>query len=304
LQNSLIIPLKSELTEQQIRTLQEDNERVVSFVFGKMNKNTHKAYFFAFKKFFETLPQVSLKEINIGHIQLYRLKYLNKKSLSTQRQAITLLNAFFQHLYDERYIERNPFKTLKLPKQGLPDYTKKVPAVDEIDKLIEVAKSSRDKVLIEFLYLTGLRISEALNLKFGDFKADKNNSRYVAYFKGKGGSDSRIVISSELYSKLDSLVNSEKQSYLFKSSKFKEKSITSNAVAKLFKNLSLKARLKYNINPHALRHAHGTHALANGATLEDIKVGLNHSSLQSTFGYTKSGIKNISSDYLKKIDKK
>ncbi len=291
-----IINRVGELTKAQENQFLEDNKRAIEFIFSQSNALTKSAYSQILKKFFETIPAVSLKEINIGHIELYRLNYLNAKSINTQRNAIQVLRAFFQDIFEDRYIDRNPFKRIKPPKKEEESFLKRIPSRDDINKLKSFTKNDRDKLLIDFLYKTGLRISEALSLKIEDFKENKEGA-YEAYFKGKGNKTGLVKVRNDFYEDLLNITGEE--GFIFRNlRREKHKAVTSKHVANLFKKLSKEAKIKPEIHPHALRHAHGTHAILNGARIEEIQKGLRHSSIDMSVKYSKTAINKTSSDYI------
>ena len=181
----------------------------------------------------------------------------------------------------------------------------KTPAPEEIKRLIEVAERKRDKLLIEFLYFTGLRISEALSLKFGQFTKMKNKKSLILFnVKGKGDKTRFGTISEDFYLRLKSelLKSDESDSdmiYLFRREKGDtDKSISRFYVSKLLKELSLKAKLKNPIWPHGLRHAHATHALSKGASLSSIQKTLGHSDIKITGKYLAVEVDGLSSEVL------
>lgn len=148
--NYLIINRVGELSETQENQFLEDNKRAIEFIFSQSNELTKSSYTQIIKKFFEIIPLVSLKEINIGHIELYRLNYLNEKSINTQRNALQVLRAFFQDLFEDRYIDRNPFKRIKAPKREEESFLKKIPSLDDINRFKSFTTNGRDKTLIDF----------------------------------------------------------------------------------------------------------------------------------------------------------
>jgi integrase/recombinase XerD len=180
----------------------------------------------------------------------------------------------------------------------------KTPSVDDIKRIIEVCERGRDKLLIEFLYFTGLRISEALSLKFSQVTKLKNKDLMIFNVKGKGDKTRFGTISIEFYSRLKSKLLKEGESdtdsiYLFRREKGDHnKPISRFYVSRLLKELSLKAKLINPIWPHGLRHAHATHALEKGASLSSIQKTLGHSDIKTTGKYLAVEVTGLSSEVL------
>jgi integrase/recombinase XerD len=145
----------------------------------------------------------------------------------------------------------------------------------------------RNKVIIEMLYSTGMRISELINIKIPDM----DMKRGILKVTGKGNKQ-RIVpvydslkklIEDYLKIRLEYFVKNRDNGYLFLN-KFGNK-LTRNYCWMMIKKYSEEAGIK-NISPHGIRHSFATHLLTNGADLRTIQIFLGHSSISTTEIYT------------------
>lgn len=148
----------------------------------------------------------------------------------------------------------------------------------------------RNKLLVNLLYSVGLRINEALNLKWINI--------YDKYIKIEGkGSKIRMV---PLFPKIKQLLTeysnglNDKNEYIFISSK--KKKLLASSVARTFRNTSLKLGIKF-ITPHTLRHACATHLLKAGCNLRSIQALLGHSNLETTKYYLQYSNEEIKEKY-------
>ena len=133
------------------------------------------------------------------------LREESRKKLSSRTRArvVASLRQFYGYLENRKLIEVNPMQAIEAPKieKALPDFLTQ----EEIRKLFEVFREDnvlelRDKTMFEFLYSSGLRISEACSLLMNDI--DRENQ--ILTIKGKGGRE-RLVPYGEVAAKLQEL---------------------------------------------------------------------------------------------------
>lgn len=265
---------------------------------------------------FIMLKKINYKTITKDEIRSY-LKYLDelKYSKSTISRILSTLRHFYSYLMTINIIKVNQFKLIRNPKKEkkLPNFLQS----DELDKIfdsinLDTALGIRNRLIIELLYATGLRVSEITNLKLNDI--DISNQEIKVY--GKGGKE-RIVFFGEYakkYLKLyldnarNELLNGNNSNYLLINHNGGK--LTSRGVELIIDKVQNEAALKHNISPHVLRHTFATDMLNNGADLKSVQELLGHSSLSTTQIYTHITNERLRSVYLKsfprqkeKIDK-
>jgi integrase/recombinase XerD len=253
-------------------------------------KNTVESYTRDVSLFFKFLATNHKKYINLKKIkQKDILKYLhdliqtNRKNTTILRK-LTALKLFFKFA-----LGYNPLEFIDLPKKEkiLP----KVLSLAEINALLNndsLKKNLRDKVILEMLYATGIRVSELVNLKLEDINLEEKFIKVL----GKGDKE-RIVPIADITAKfLKSYIKSKPPSeYLFLNKR--NKPITRYGVYRIIK--------KYMncISPHTLRHTFATHLLEHGADLRTLQELLGHANISTTSIYT-----HINKERLKKIYQK
>lgn len=206
-------------------------------------------------------------------------KGASPRTVALKRAAITF---FFKEVL-KRQIN---IKTPKVEKK-LPVYLTK----EEIIRLIDHAGSRKTKLIIQFLYSTGLRVSELCNLKISDLEIS-NGIGWVR--KGKGSKDRLFPLSDKLIQELESFGLSElSQTYIFQG---KNKPLTPRNIQKVISKAGKSAKINKQVTPHVLRHSYATHLLDAGTDVRIIQELLGHADLSTTQIYT-----HVSKEQLKKV---
>ena len=230
------------------------------------------------------------------------LEYLNlkKENPSSVRRKISSFKSFYKFLYMNNYMDKKDYPMVKI---AYPKLEKKLPKFiyynDLLDIIDEASKDSdgiRDKLIIEMLYATGVRVSELINIKYSDI--DYNNRRIRVC--GKGNNE-RIVYFGEYA--LDALNNytythkKNEQGYVFTNSKGGK--LTDRGVRYIIDNIMKKLSVKVHVTPHVLRHTFATDMLNNGCDIKIVQELLGHASLRTTEIYTHVTNERLKSVYYK-----
>lgn len=255
-------------------------------------------------EYLDFLKSEELEYENIVYEDLrYYLVYLKdkkKNSNSSIDRKISALRGFYKYLVNLKILEVNPFDIVSGPKKE-----KKLPRYFEYNELEELFNSvdissvigRRDRLILELLYATGVRVSEMVEIKVSDIDISNRNINII----GKGNKE-RIVKFGEycLDAINDYLDNSYNKlninniNYLFLNSRGSK--LTDRGVRYILDNLIKKTSLNKKISPHMLRHSFATHLLNNGADLLTVQKLLGHESIKATQVYT-----HVSTDRLKEV---
>lgn len=215
----------------------------------------------------------------------------NLKSTSVNRK-ISSLKSYYKFLLVSNYVETNPTLKLISPKSSkrLPVFVEK----DNMDSLFDKDffedsyEGTRDKLIIELFYFTGMRLSELIHIKTSDI--DKVNSQIKVI--GKRNKERLIPITFNTLKDLNEFINFyEIENFLFADGNGKKmypKKIYRIVNKYLTKISSIKKK-----SPHVLRHSFATHMLNNGADINAIKEILGHANLSATQIYTHNSIKKL-----------
>ena len=248
------------------------------------SNETVRAYMYFNKQFFNYIKQDADKTTE-EDIKKYLGYMISERKVSNS--TVALARSALTFMFNEVMKENIKIKT---PKIG-----KKVPVVltkEEVRKMLEQVKNPQHKLLVELLYSSGLRLSEAINLKVDDLEpVDK-----IGWVRsGKGNKDRMFILSDKVVENIKKFLEERKaeSEYLFTGRQGK---LTPRAVQKAIKKISQKAVIKKDVHPHTLRHSFATHLLEAGTDIRKIQVLLGHADLSTTQIYTK-----VSNEELKKV---
>lgn len=249
--------------------------------------------------------KINYLTINKEEIRFF-LKYLDEKKLSKNSISRTLssLRNFYAFLILEGKVQNNQFKLIKNPKKEkkLPNFLQPNETMQILETLAsETPLEKRNRLIIELLYATGIRVSELANISLNDI----NINDYEIKVKGKGSKD-RIVYFGEYAKKyLDDYITNSRS--VLKSSKTTDKlllnkdggNLTVRSIENIVNKVVDEVALKHKISPHVLRHTFATDMLNNGADLKSVQELLGHSSLSTTQIYTHITNERLRNVYLK-----
>ena len=250
-----------------------------------------------------------LDEKHLNYLKLTKddireyLKYLDilKLKNSTISRILSSLRSFYSYLVIQNKIEINPFKLIRNPKKEnkLPIFLSYEEFIEILDKIKEDNELNiRNKLIIEMLYATGLRVSELTNIKLDDINESNKSIRVM----GKGqkmrivyyGDYAQKVLNEYLNNNRNELLKGKTSKYLFINKNGDR--LTYRGVEYLIDEISKYSSIKYKISPHVLRHTFATHLLQEGADLRSVQELLGHSSLATTQIYT-----HITSEHLREV---
>jgi integrase/recombinase XerC len=210
----------------------------------------------------------------------------NVSARSIQRH-ISSAKGFFNYLKKIGLVTDSPFDLISSPKS--PSHLPSVLSPEEVSQLLNFkpknAQEKRDLAIIELIYSSGLRVSEAVNINLNDFEDNKNFLRVL----GKGSKTRLVPVGRYAQNAInDWVVEREKLSTndnaLFVN--LRGNRISTRSVQERIKNIAIMQGLP-PVNPHMLRHSFATHLLESSGDLRSIQELLGHSSLSTTQIYTR-----------------
>jgi integrase/recombinase XerD len=222
-------------------------------------------------------------------------------SPATIHRKSACLRSFYRHLRREGLRDSDPTASLSAPRRS-----RKLPQVltrGEVERLLSQPRGGdpqalRDRALLELMYASGLRASEAIGLDVTDIDLDERMLRA----RGKGSKE-RIVpvgqaalkaVRAYLERGRAALVKDRSETHLFVN--FRGGQLTRQGLYKIVRRHALTAGLADRMSPHTLRHTFATHLLAGGCDLRSVQEMLGHADVATTQLYT-----HLSSERLKDV---
>ena len=250
---------------------------------------------------FDEVGAIGPAEVTLKHLQAF-IQTIGKLEMapSSQARIISGIKSFFKYCLLEQIITINPTTLLPTPKiqRKLPD----VLSFEEIEQLIAAIDLSkpeggRNKAILEVMYSSGLRVTEAINLKISSLYLDVGFIRVI----GKGDKERLVPIGSDaikyikLYKETIRVHQTPAKDFediLFLNNR--GKALSRVMIFYIIKDLIQKTGINKTISPHSFRHSFATHLVEGGADLRAVQEMLGHESITTTEIYT-----HINREYLR-----
>ena len=281
LQNKFITYLSSEkrFSEHTIKSYTTDLKQFISFLSSEF-------------KIIDEINEISFQIIRTWIASLLE-KGLSPRSVN---RKISTLKTYFKFLIREGKLIENPMMKVVAPKSK-----KRLPVFIEEDQIASLLNEvqfeegfvgQRNRLIIELFYVTGIRLSELINIKISD--VDFNNQSIKVL--GKRNKERIIPLSSTTINSLNNFIeNNQKNDFLF--TNLDGMKLYTKLVYRLVNKYIAKISSVNKKSPHILRHTFATHMLNNGADINAIKELLGHANLSATQVYTHNTIEKLKTVY-------
>jgi integrase/recombinase XerD len=220
-----------------------------------------------------------------------------KLSENSRRRLISAVRGFYKFLMFDGHVTKNPAEDLVAPQKGvyLPRFLNRA----EIEMLLAAPDTStenglRDRAILELMYASGLRVSEAVNLKMHEVDLDAG----ILTCTGKGSKTRRVPVGSSAVEWIKSYLAIRRKIENIEIDKMFVNSngvpITRQSIYVSITEYAEKCGLE-GVSPHTLRHSFATHLVQNNADIRSVQQMLGHADISTTQVYT-----HITSTQLKK----
>lgn len=260
-----------------------------------LSKNTINSYLVDVNQYLEFLAKYhdinKAKDLNRKSLDNY-LKLVRKKfSNATYARKLTAIKNFYNFLILENEIIDNYTKDIESPKMA-----KTLPSVLSVEEVTNIFNSIdtstplglRNLTLLEFIYGSGLRVSELLNIELKDIHLTE---KYISVI-GKGEKERYVPLSQPaviacrnyLLKSREILLKGNDSLHLFIN--INGSKLSRQGFYKELKKMAENANVRTDISPHTLRHSFATHLLENGIDLRTLQTILGHEDISTTQIYT------------------
>ena len=255
------------------------------------------------------LDNVSCTNVDFNKLREY-LHFIQRFDYkkTTIARKVASIRTFYKFLFRERYIDSNPALSLSAPKR--PKSLPKFLTPEEVEQIlnnvkIETPAGFRNRVILELLWATGMRISELSNLNFGDLNLDKNEIRVF----GKGAKERIVLVSDRAKGYLVQYINSARKLIApeYNTNEINDDTplfinntgyrLQNKTVRKVINEIVEKIELPKKVTPHVFRHSFATKLIENGADLRVVQELLGHAGISNTQIYTHISMKHMKDVY-------
>lgn len=276
----------------------------------RYSQHTVMAYRKDLEQFFTYLkdkeyPFSPLHDIAAIHIRSWLASLMaNKCTGKTVNRKISTLKAFFKYHLRSGLLQTTPMTTVISPKiaKRLPVFVEQKHTETLFNHVAfkEGWEGHTERLILELLYTTGMRLSELINIKENQVDIKQQRIKVL----GKGNKERMIPVDREVAGNIDAYMKEKRRVY----QSFDEQHLLVNGKGKKLypkyvylvvkKYLTLVTTIKKK-SPHILRHTFATHLTNHGADINAVKELLGHSSLAATQVYTHNSIEKLKEVYQK-----
>ncbi|MCA9000845.1 MAG: tyrosine recombinase [Planctomycetes bacterium] len=233
------------------------------------------------------LAQLTQAQV-LDYLKSRRAQGMKEATLAREWVSLRMLLRYAQ---SEGWIGQSPLALMPAPKRQalLPS----VLSPEEVERLLAAPdgddwRAQRDRALLEVLYATGARVSEAVGLSTDSLAPELTSLR----LHGKGdktrivplGEPARLALTAWLEGGRRKRLAGRSSSHVFLGQT--SKPLTRGSAWRIVRAAALKAGLSQKISPHTLRHSFATHMIESGGDLRSVQEMLGHASIRTTEVYT------------------
>lgn len=218
-------------------------------------------------------------------------------SENSKRRLISAVRGFYKFLMFDGHINNNPAEDLVAPQKGV--YLPRFLNQSEIEMLLSVPDTSteiglRDRAILELMYASGLRVSEAANVRINDIDLDGG----ILTTTGKGSKTRRVPVGASAIEWIRSYLAVRRRKENIEINNM----FVNAAGSPIDRQVIYVSITQYaercgltSVSPHTLRHSFATHLIQNNADIRSVQQMLGHADISTTQIYT-----HITSAHLKK----
>lgn len=226
------------------------------------------------------LADITANDIRVYLYTVQKERNISNRTLDSRRSAI---HAFFEWAANEGYVGKNPCRAIKViryekkEREGLTHI--------ELEKVRMACNTKREKAIVEFLYSTGARVTEACTIK----KADVNFEKGEVELFGKWNKHRKSYISAKCSIHLQEYLNSrnDESEFLFVSERKPHEPIKKEGMERIVREIGKRSGICRKLFPHLFRHTVATDLLQKSVPVTDVQRILGHANINTTMVYAK-----------------
>lgn len=240
-----------------------------------------------------------IDQITSNDIRVYLYNYQaenNIENCSLDKIRMTI-STYFAWLTNEGYLAKNPAKTINPIKTE--EKQRQSLSQMEMEYVRRACRTIREKAIVEFLYSTGCRVSEAAIVKISDvdFLTDE------VHLFGKGKKHRTSYLNAKAHVALEDYLKTRKDNspYLFVTTKRPYRSLTKDAIEEIVQKIAARTGLNKPLSPHIFRHTMATQAVRHGMAVEEVQKLLGHKNIATTMVYVETNESDVRISHKKAV---
>ena len=295
------VMLKTFSEKTEVRKITSNKEYMTMFLEAKTiegcSTRTIQFYKATVGRMLQNITQ-SIRKITTEDMRTYLSEYqkINSCSKVTIDNIRRNISSFFSWLEEENYILKSPMRRIHKIKTN--QQVKEVISDEEIEKMRDQCSCKRDLAILDFLYSTGIRVGELVNLNISDINFDERECIVL----GKGGKERKVYFDAKAKIHLQSYLvdRIDRNPALFVTLDAPYTRLKISGVEIRMRELGKKS-LVNKIYPHKFRRTMATRAIDKGMPIEQVQKILGHSQIDTTMQYAmvnQSNVKNAHQKYI------
>jgi integrase/recombinase XerD len=269
-----------------------DDERLIAMWLHGKSENTRDAYFRDMLAFTEFVDK-PLPEVRLEDLQAYADSLVEYRS-STRARKLSSIKSLLAFGHRLGYLPFNVGAVVKPPRVK-DTLAERILEEDEIIAIIHSEHDTRNHLILELLYTSGMRVSELCNLNWRDVKTRKGGAQITVF--GKGGHTRVVLLPPRLSRRLQDFRGGAKpDDPVFQNAS--GAALHRTQVYRIVRAAARRCGFEAAVSPHWFRHAHASHALDHGAPTHLVQQTLGHASLATTGRYAHARPKDSSALYV------
>ena len=300
---ALQIVLQKKLNTQNNQTYPYTNiEYMDMFISAKRIEGCSErtlAYYKATIEHMLSIIVTPLRQVNTDDLRAYLAEYqlINNCSKTTVDNIRRNLSSFFSWLEAEDYIIKSPIRRIHKIRTG--SKVKETLSEECIERLRDSCLHIRDLAMIDFLYSTGIRVGELVNLNIGDINFEEREC--IVY--GKGNKQRKVYFDAKakvhLKRYLEHRNDYNEALFVTLDSPFERLKISGVEIR--LRKLGRLASLDQKVHPHKFRRSMATRAIDKGMPIEQVQKLLGHQQIDTTMHYAMVNQSNVKISHRKFI---
>lgn len=268
------------INANRILTQANNDAQVIALWIHGRSPHTQRAYR-ANAERLRALTGKPIADISLSDIQAFA-DSLSCLAQSSRVQSLAAIKSLLAFAHKIGYITFNVGAAVQLPK-AKNTLAERILHESEVQRMIDLEPSQRNRLILKTLYYGGLRVSELCGLRWRDLTARGEQGQITVF--GKGEKTRAVLLPPSLWRELlDVRSRAGDDDPVFRS-RLNARQLHPSQILRIVRAATVRAGIGKKVSPHWLRHAHASHSLDRGAPIHLVQATLGHSSVATTGRY-------------------